>query len=161
MGFFPSRKSLGKQPFPKKRGIKRFLMWIAWCQGPRWDRSKRFVQCDLCIAETTFAMRCIFTAICTLIAEIHCNAGRGGSIAPRPMPRCGELSYLSLEQRHFSANKGKTEVRHFGLNTSKTRYTPAKGDRKLPAFPKVAFLKTSQTWYTPEDRGWNEFFRTI
>ena len=30
----------------------------------------------MCIAESTFAMRCIFTAICTLIAEIHCDVGR-------------------------------------------------------------------------------------
>ena len=45
----------------------------------------------MCIAETTFAMRCIFTAICALIAEINCDVGRDGSIAARAMPRCGEL----------------------------------------------------------------------
>ena len=45
----------------------------------------------MCITETTFAMRCIFTAICILTAEIHCDVGRNGSIAARAMPRCGEL----------------------------------------------------------------------
>ena len=45
----------------------------------------------MCIAETTFAMRCIFIAICTLTAEMHCDVGREGSMAARAMPRGGEL----------------------------------------------------------------------
>ena len=43
----------------------------------------------MCIAETTFAMRCIFIVICTLTVEIHCDVGRDGSIVARAMPRCG------------------------------------------------------------------------
>ena len=35
----------------------------------------------------------------------------------------------SFEQRHFYANKAKTEMRHFCLKHYKTRYTPAKRDR--------------------------------
>ena len=36
-------------------------------------------------------------------------------------------------QRYFYANKAKIEVRHFCLKLYKTRCTPVKQDRKLPA----------------------------
>ena len=41
----------------------------------------------MCSAKITFAMRCIFTAICGLSAEIHRDVG----ITASAMPRCGEF----------------------------------------------------------------------
>ena len=43
---------------------------------------------------------------------------------------------------HFYANKAKTEVRRFCLNRYKTRYTPVKRDRKLPAL--IGFREKSK-----------------
>ena len=36
-------------------------------------------------------MRCVFTAICALTAEIHCDVGHDASIVAGAMPGCGEL----------------------------------------------------------------------
>ena len=47
------------------------------------------VRCAL--QNTTFAMRCVFTVICALAAEIRCDAHHDASIIARAMPRCGEL----------------------------------------------------------------------
>ena len=44
----------------------------------------------------TPSLRCIFTAICALIAEIPCDVGHDASITAREMPRCGELSWCAL-----------------------------------------------------------------
>ena len=44
-------------------------------------------------------MRCVFTAICTLAEEIHCNVGHDAGIIASAMflflPRCGELRFPS------------------------------------------------------------------
>ena len=42
-------------------------------------------------------------------------------------------SLCIYEQRHFYANKAKTERHHFCLKLSKTKCTPVERDRKLPA----------------------------
>ena len=55
----------------------------------------------MCIAETTFAMRCMFTAICTLTAEIYCDVGHNGSIAARAMPGSRQTSFASSKQACF------------------------------------------------------------
>ena len=52
----------------------------------------------MCIAETTFAMRCIFTAICTLAAEIQCDVGHDASITASAMLRCGELRLVGDQE---------------------------------------------------------------
>ena len=49
----------------------------------------------------------------------------------------------SCEQRHFYANK-ETEVHHFSLKLYKTRCTPVKRHRKLPA-QKVQGMASSRT----------------
>ena len=46
--------------------------------------------------QIIFAMRCIFIAICTLAAEIHCEIGHDAGITARQMPRCGDL-WISAE----------------------------------------------------------------
>ena len=43
-------------------------MWIARCQGPRWDRKKRFVQCDVHRRNHLCDAMHHFTAFCTLTA---------------------------------------------------------------------------------------------
>ena len=53
------------------------------------------VRCAL--QKITFAMRCIFTAIYTLAAEIHCDVGHDASITTSAMPRCGELRERELK----------------------------------------------------------------
>ena len=55
----------------------------------------------MCLAETTFAMRCILPAICNLTAGIYCDVGRDGGIAARAMPRCGELSLRRVLRRFW------------------------------------------------------------
>ena len=55
------------------------------------------VRCAL--QKITFAMRYIFTAICALAAEIHCDVGHDASIIAIAMPRCGELRFGHPEWR--------------------------------------------------------------
>ena len=50
---------------------------------------------------------------------------------------------VTCEQRHFYENR-ETGMRHLCLNTSKTRYTAAKQERKLPASPQILFPETPQ-----------------
>ena len=47
--------------------------------------------------KITFAMRCIFVAICVLIAEIHCDVGHDASITAIAMLRCGELRFYGCK----------------------------------------------------------------
>ena len=64
---------------------------------------------------------------------------------------------VTCEQRLFNANKTKTEVRHFCLKHSKTRYTPVKQDRESPAFPLIPFPETPQN----EIHAWKTKFAGI
>ena len=43
--------------------------------------------------KVTLAMRCIFTAICALAAEIYCDVAKRASPASA-MPRCGDLACM-------------------------------------------------------------------
>ena len=57
----------------------------------------------MCIAETTFSMRCICAAIRTLAAVFHCDVGLDGSIAVRAMLLCGELR---LPSKNLGKSRG-------------------------------------------------------
>ena len=52
---------------------------------------------------------------------------------------CAVLLTSLYEQRHFYANKSKTEVCHLCLKPYNTRCTPVKRVRKLPGFPCIHF----------------------
>ena len=63
----------------------------------RREKKKQFVQCNVHGRKST--MRCVFTAICTLAEEIHCNVGHDAGTTASAMflfvPRCGELRFPS------------------------------------------------------------------
>ena len=63
------------------------------------------------LQKITCTRRCIFTAICFLIAEIHCNVGRDASITASAMPRLASIflepSGISLERRSEDAMGGR------------------------------------------------------
>ena len=62
-----------------------------------WIGPKEAISAVPCASqEVTFAMQCLFTAICALAAEIHCDVGHDASITALAMPRCGDLGILAL-----------------------------------------------------------------
>ena len=89
-------RSQGESQFAKSRDASRRCdvllqptMWIALLQSSRWEWNKRFVQ--FCITENHLCDAMHFTAICALLAEIHCAVGHNAGMTASAMPRCGEL----------------------------------------------------------------------
>ena len=77
---------------------------------PPWTKTSDLCSA-MCLAEkNTFAMRCVFTAICALAAEIHCDVGHDASITAIAMPRCGQLRSSTSALKSFHGNLHDTHV---------------------------------------------------
>ena len=59
--------------------------------------------------KIAFAMQCVFSGICALAAEIHCNVGRDAGITASAM-RGGELSFQFHRERINGDVKGWFET---------------------------------------------------
>ena len=56
------------------------------------DETKQAISAVRCASrKLTFAMQCMFTAVCALAAEIHCDIGNDASFVASAMLRCGEI----------------------------------------------------------------------